>query len=57
MLKHCFRDDSIEYRVLERQLMPVAEHIHIRRGFDFEVDSVRCASIKPGSQIKDSCFP
>ena len=51
VLKNRFRDDGAENRVLEGKAMPVADDIDIRRGFDFEVDSVWRASIKPRSQI------
>ena len=53
MLKHRFRNDGIESRVFEGEAMPVADDIDIRRGFDFEVNRVRRASIKAGAEIED----
>ena len=56
MLKHRFRDDGVENGVLEWELMPIADDIHIRRGFDFEVDGIGRASIKTGTEIEDFRF-
>ena len=53
MLKHRFRNNGIENRVFEREEMSVADDINIRRGFDFKVNRVRRAPIKPGTEIED----
>ena len=51
VLENGFRDDGVENGVLEWKAVPIPDNINIRRGFDFEVDSFGCASIKPRPEI------
>jgi len=54
VLKHGFRDYSVEGIIFERERMPIADEVYFRGRFDFEVNDMRCPAMPAGTEVQDS---